>query len=122
MQMLRVIIYDALQTQAQSEVQHIGGRGLISVHSGRVDWEEQLDREMGDRVGKLLVSGQSLLFAPTLDTIRQCTKFIQVSAQVEVRERIRSLVRPRVYKEVELFETEFQPWGQIGGLRAFLKL
>jgi hypothetical protein len=70
MQMLRVFIYDTLQSQAQSEVQHIGGRGLISVHGGQVDWEEQLDREMGDRVGKLLVSGLSLSSTPTSNTIR----------------------------------------------------
>lgn len=58
MQMLRVSVYDTLQSQVRSEVQHIGDMGLISVHGGQVDWEGQLDREIGDHVGKLLVSGE----------------------------------------------------------------
>ncbi|CAI7615488.1 unnamed protein product [Penicillium pancosmium] len=41
----------------QSEVQHIGDNKLISLHSGHVEWEEQLDSEIGDHVGKMLVSG-----------------------------------------------------------------
>lgn len=57
MQMLRVSVYDTLQSQVRSEVQQIGDSRLISVHAGLVDWEEQLDREIEDHVGKLLVSG-----------------------------------------------------------------
>lgn len=119
--MLRVFIYDTLQSQVHNEAQHIGDSRLISVHSGKVDWEEQLDREMADSVGELLVSGRSLSSTPTSNTVRKYTHLIQVSAQDEVRQRIRSLVRPRVYGGVDLFETEFQPWGQTGGLRALLK-
>lgn len=117
--MLRVSVYDSSHSQIQNEVQHIGDNKLISLHSGHVDWEEQFDSEIGDHVGKMLVSGLS----PFPNTTKQMHGLIlpQVSAQDEIRLKIRSLVRSRVYRGVELFETEFQPWGQSKGLQTFFR-
>lgn len=115
--MLRVSVYDTTQSQTRTETQHIGDKGLITVRGGQVDWEEQLNHEMKDHAGQLLVSGQ---YSSLPKEDKLCTNLIQVSAQDEVRNRIRNLVRLRVNRGVELFETEFQPWRDVGGLRAFL--
>lgn len=56
--MLRVSVYDPLQSNEDLD---IGENGLIKVHSGYVNWNTQFDLEIGDRVGKLLVSGEFFL-------------------------------------------------------------
>lgn len=55
--MLHVSIYDPLRAQSGNEIQRIGDNGLIDVHSGRANWEEQLDLEIDIKVGNFLVSG-----------------------------------------------------------------
>jgi hypothetical protein len=57
-QMLHVSIYDPLRAHSENEIQHIGENGLIDVRSGRVSWEEQLDIEIGNQMGKMIVLGK----------------------------------------------------------------
>lgn len=45
---------DAGGTTAENLGHH---NGLINMHSGRANWKEQLDREIVNQRGKLLVSG-----------------------------------------------------------------
>ncbi|KAJ6109866.1 hypothetical protein N7486_002101 [Penicillium sp. IBT 16267x] len=52
--LLRVSVYDPSQS---NEILDIGENGLIKVHSGFVNWNTQFEVEIGERVGKLLVSG-----------------------------------------------------------------
>ncbi|KAJ5084788.1 hypothetical protein NUU61_009367 [Penicillium alfredii] len=52
--MLHVSVYDQLRSDSGNEIQRIGENGLIEVHSGRVNWEKQLDAEIESRIGKLL--------------------------------------------------------------------
>ena len=117
-QMLRVSIYDPLRAQSEDDIQHIGENGLIDVHSGHANWEQQLDMEIKFQMGKMLALGKfsshHLLRNSSLISKSVC-------AQAETRYDIRNLVRSRVYKNVELFEPEFQPWGQTGSLRAFFR-
>jgi hypothetical protein len=117
-QMLHVSIHDPLRAQSEDDIQHIGENGLIDVHSGHVNWEQQLDIEIKGQMGKMLVMGKSC----THNLLRNISLILKlVCAQAQTRHDIRNLVRSRVDKNVELFEPEFQPWGQTGSLRAFLK-
>lgn len=116
--MLYVSIYDPLHTQSENDIQHIGENGLIDVHSGYVNWEQQLDLEIKGQMGKMLVMGKPCS-PKLLRNISLISKSVCVQAQT--RYDIRNLVRSRVDKNVELFEPEFQPWGQTGSLRTFLK-
>lgn len=54
--MLYVTVYDQLSSAGSTH--RIGRNGLITVHSGLVDWEEQLQSEMQRQIGTLLVSGK----------------------------------------------------------------
>lgn len=116
--MLHVSIYDPLRAQSENDIQHIGENGLIDVHSGHVNWEQQLDLEIKGQMGKMLVMGKPCS-PKLLRNISLISK--SVCAQAQTRHDIRNLVRSRVDKNVELFEPEFQPWGQTGSLRTFLK-
>lgn len=116
--MLHVSIYDPLRAESEDDIQHIGENGLIDVHSGRAIWEKQLDIEIETQMGKMLVLGKPCS-RHLIRTSPLITK--SVCAQAQTRHDIRNLVRSRVNKNVELFEPEFQPWGQTGSLRAFLK-
>ena len=75
--MLRVSVYDTTQSQTRTETQHIGDKGLITVREGQVDWEEQLNHEIRDYAGQLLVSSQYLSL-PKENKLY--TNLIQVSA------------------------------------------
>ncbi|KAJ5927149.1 hypothetical protein N7516_008922 [Penicillium verrucosum] len=97
--MLHVTVYDQMQPQSEIPVRHIGKNNLINIYGGTVDWEEQLDSEVKNQLGSLLVI---------------------VSAQYHIQQKMRQLVRARVYHGIEVFEQEFQPWSETGSLRAFL--
>ncbi|KAJ5639159.1 uncharacterized protein N7484_007021 [Penicillium longicatenatum] len=95
---LHVSIYDPFREE--DEMKRIGENELIEAHSGVVDWGEQFEIETQSHIGRLLVA---------------------VSAQPQVRRDIRDLVRTRMDGNTTLFEPEFQPWGQTGSLRSYLK-
>lgn len=105
-----------MQPQSEIPVRHIGKNNLINIYGGTVDWEEQLDSEVKNQLGSLLVIGIDLI--SVVNIIRSNTS--AVSAQYHIRQKMRQLVRARVYHGIEVFEQEFQPWSETGSLRAFL--
>jgi hypothetical protein len=117
-QMLHVSIYDPLRVHSEDQIQHIGDNGLIDVHSGHANWEKHLGIEIESQMGKMIVLGKRCLF-PSIVNPHLISK--PVCAQAQARHDIRNLIRSHVDKDVELFEPEFQPWGQTGSLRAFLR-
>lgn len=54
--MLHVTVYNQLNSAGSTR--RIGRNGLITVHSGLVEWESQLESEMNNQIGKLLVTGK----------------------------------------------------------------
>lgn len=114
--MLHVTVYDQMQPQSEIPVRQIGKNNLINIYGGAVDWEEQLDSEVKNQSGSLLVIGIGLI--SVMNIIRSNTS--TVSAQHHIQKEIRKLVRARVYHGIEVFEQEFQPWSETGSLRAFL--
>lgn len=54
--MLHVTVYDQLNSAGSTR--RIGRNGLITVHSSLVEWENQLESEMNNQIGKLLVTGK----------------------------------------------------------------
>ncbi|PGH19274.1 hypothetical protein AJ80_04027 [Polytolypa hystricis UAMH7299] len=86
---LQLLVYDASRASSLKDPLRFGEHDLIQVYGGEVNWQEQLENEISNRKGRLLV---------------------MVSAQRHVREKIRDFVQENVYRDVELLDLEFQPW------------
>ncbi|KAJ5901439.1 hypothetical protein N7495_001967 [Penicillium taxi] len=56
--MLHVTVYDTLTSGASDSILQIGQNNLIKIHNGLINWENQLESEIQNQIGSLLVTGK----------------------------------------------------------------
>jgi hypothetical protein len=59
--MLKVTIYDKLESPSTDGPRLVGHHDLIAIYGGEVDWNQELSAEMKQQIGALLVTGNFFL-------------------------------------------------------------
>ena len=103
--MLRVSVFFA-NVRLDPDPQYLGKHKRVAYHSGEMDLPSLLRRQFHSgkhKLEKTLITGS---FSFVLTSSR--TDFA-VSANENVRDEVRNLVRPRLQQGTELLELEYQP-------------